>query len=54
MKDSWNKLGVYGLSVRANGQEVFKMTMNELSFDQTFLVNELKDFHITGKTAWFT
>ena len=45
MKDSWNKLGVYGLSVRANGQEVFKMTMNELSFDQTFLVNELKDFH---------
>lgn len=28
-----------------NGQEVFKMTMNELSFDETFLVNELKDFH---------
>jgi len=45
MKDSWNKLGVYDLSVSANGQEVFKMTMNELSFDQTFLVNELKDFH---------
>ncbi|MBS7197221.1 MAG: M23 family metallopeptidase [Bacteroidales bacterium] len=45
MKDSWNKLGVYDLSVGTNGQEVFKMTMNELSFDQTFLVNELKDFH---------
>ncbi|MFR1240170.1 MAG: hypothetical protein ACLSDJ_03195, partial [Butyricimonas faecihominis] len=45
MKDSWNKLGVYDLSVSANGQEVFKMTMNELSFDETFLVNELKDFH---------
>lgn len=45
MKDSWNKLGVYDLSVSTNGQEVFKMTMNELSFDQTFLVNELKDFH---------
>ena len=45
MKDSWNKLGVYDLSVSANGQEVFKMTMNELSFDQAFLVNELKDFH---------
>lgn len=24
MKDSWNKLGVYDLSVSANGQEVFK------------------------------
>ena len=45
MKDSWNKLGVYDLSVSTNGREVFKMTMNELSFDQTFLVNELKDFH---------
>ena len=45
MKDSWNKLGVYDLSVSANGREVFKMIMNELSFDQTFLVNELKDFH---------
>lgn len=45
MKDSWNKLGVCDLSVSTNGQEVFKMTMNELSFDQTFLVNELKDFH---------
>ena len=45
MKDSWNKLGVYDLSVSTNGQEVFKMTMNELSFDETFLVNELKDFH---------
>lgn len=45
MKDSWNKLGVYDLSVSANGREVFKMTMNELSFDQTFLINELKDFY---------
>lgn len=54
MKDSWNKLGVYDLSVSANGQEVFKMTMNELSFDETFLVNELKVFIITGKTVWFT
>ena len=36
MKDSWNKLGVYDLSVSANGQEVFKMTMNELS-DQAFV-----------------
>ncbi len=45
MKDSWNKLGVYDLSVSAGGREVFKMTMDELSFDQTFLINELKDFH---------
>ena len=45
MKDSWNKLGVYDLSVSANGREIFRMTMNELSFDQTFLVNELKDFY---------
>ena len=45
MKDSWNKLGVYDLCVCAGGREVFKMTMDELSFDQTFLINELKDFH---------
>jgi len=45
MKDSWNKLGVYDLKVTANGKEVFRMTMDELSFDQTCLVHELKDFH---------
>lgn len=45
MKDSWNKLGVYDLSVSANDKELFRMTMDELSFDQTYLVNELKDFH---------
>ena len=45
MKDSWNKLGVYDLKVSVDDKEVFHMTMNELSFDQTYLVNELKDFH---------
>ncbi len=45
MKDSWNKLGVYDLRVSAAGKEVFRMKMDELSFDQTSLVHELRDFH---------
>lgn len=45
MKDSWNKLGVYEMDVFADGEKVFEMKMDRLSFDQSPWVNTIKDFH---------
>ena len=45
MKDSWNKLGVYDMEVSANGEKIFELKMDRLSFDQSPLVNTIKDFH---------
>lgn len=45
MKDSWNKLGVYEMKVIADGENVFEMKMDRLSFSQSPLVNTIKDFH---------
>lgn len=44
MKDSWNKLGIYEIVVSADGEKVFHLKMDEITFGQGALVNEIKDY----------
>lgn len=46
MNDSWNKLGVYALAIRVNGEEKFGLKVDSAAFGQGSLVNGLKDFRL--------
>lgn len=45
MKDSWNKLGIYDMELTVNDRTLFKLKMDSLSFGQSPLVNDIKDYH---------
>lgn len=55
MNDSWNKLGIYRLIMRVNGEERFRMTVDSIAFDSAPLINGLKDYHLyrdKGETVY--
>lgn len=44
MNDSWNKLGIYKMSLLAAKDTLFQMQVDSCSFAQNCLINEVKDF----------
>ena len=44
MEDSWNKLGVYRMTLVADSDTLFELSMDSCSFEQACLINEVKDF----------
>lgn len=44
MNDSWNKLGVYRMTLVAGRDTLFDLRMDSCSFDQGCFINEVKDF----------
>lgn len=44
MNNSGNKLGIYEMRVLAGGDTIFSMRVDTLAFDQSYLINEMKDF----------
>lgn len=44
MNDSWNKLGVYRLSLCVGKDTLYRLSMDSCSFDQGCFINEIKDF----------
>ena len=44
MNDSWNKLGVYQMTLVADRDTLFDLQMDSCSFEQGCLINEIKDF----------
>lgn len=44
MEDSWNKLGVYRMSLMAGQDTIFSLNMDTCSFEQSCFINEVKDF----------
>lgn len=49
MNDSWNKLGVYQLTLVAGQDTLFTFRMDSCSFDQGGYINEVKDFECYKK-----
>lgn len=43
MNDSWNKLGLYRLQLRVNGEICFELSVDTCFFNRNYLVNALKD-----------
>ena len=56
MKGSWNKLGVYTLTMRAAGRELFRLQADASDFSQSRWINTVKDFDLyrAGKTVYRT
>ena len=56
MKGSWNKLGVYSLTMRAAGRELFSLRADSSDFNQSRWINAVKDFDLyrEGKTVYMT
>lgn len=55
MNDSWNKLGIYRLVMRVNGEERFRITVDSIAFDSAPLINGLKDYRLyrdKGETVY--
>ncbi len=46
MDGSWNKLGVYKLTLRSGQAERFRLVVDTGAFDKAPLVNDLKDFEL--------
>lgn len=45
MNDSWNKLGVYQLTLKVNAKDtLFHFHADSCSFDQNIFINDIKDF----------
>lgn len=44
MNGSGNKLGIYSMVVSTDNDTVFSMKMDSLSFEQSYLINDVKDF----------
>ena len=44
MNDSWNKLGIYDMSLMAAGDTLFRMKTDTCSFGQSCFINDVKDF----------
>lgn len=44
MDDSWNRLGVYRMTLTADGDTLWNLKMDSCSFDQSCFINEVKDF----------
>ena len=49
MNDSWNKLGVYKMSLRVEDDTLFSLNMDSCSFEQSKYINDIKDFDLYKK-----